>query len=141
MQSGMPFTVSNSRDTANTSSSGTYRPNLAHAPSADCGRAHLTGCIDPSAFVEIPTTVFAYGNAGRNLLAGPHLFTTDLSLFKNFRIYERARLELRFEAFKFTNSPEFSNPSVTTLGTATFGNITSTSIENRDIQLGAKLAG
>ena len=138
MQSGMPFNVTDSKDTANTSSGGSYRPNLVHAASADCGRAHLTGCIDPSAFVEIPTTIFAYGNAGRNLLRGPHLFTTDLSLFKNFRIYERVRLEFRFEAFNFTNSPQFSNPAAT-FGTASFGNITATSIENRDIQLGAKL--
>ena len=138
MQSGMPFNVTDSTDTANTSSGGSYRPNLAHAASADCGRSHLTGCIDPSAFAEIPTTIFAYGNAGRNLLHGPHLFTTDLSLFKNFRIYERLRLEFRFEAFNFTNSPQFSNP-VAIFGTASFGNITSTSIENRDIQLGAKL--
>jgi hypothetical protein len=136
MQSGFPFNVTYGTDTANTSSGGSNRPNLVHSPSADCGRAHLTGCIDATAFMA--PTLYNYGNAGRNLLTGPHLFTTDLSLFKNFQIRERARFELRFEAFNVTNSPEFNNPSAV-FGTTTFGNVTSTSIDNREIQLGARL--
>jgi hypothetical protein len=138
LQTGFPFNVSTSADTANTSAGGTYRPNLVGTPSSNCGRGHLTGCIDPSAFAAFPAGTYGYGSAGRNLLRGPSLFTTDLSLFKNFKIRERARFEFRFEAFNVTNSPEFSNPSATIL-TGTFGNITSTSIDNRDIQLGAKL--
>ena len=138
MQSGFPFNVTVGTDTANTSGGGSYRPNLVHAPSADCGRSTLSGCIDATAFALVPTGVYAYGTAGRNLITGPHLFTTDLSLFKNFRIAERVRFELRLEAFNVTNSPEFSNPSAT-FGTATFGTITSTSIENRDVQIGARL--
>jgi len=94
------------------------------------------GCINAAAFVA--PTLYMYGNAGRNLLVGPHLFTTDLSLFKNFSIRERARFELRFEAFNVTNSPEFNNPSAT-FGTSSFGNITGTSIDNREIQLGGRL--
>jgi Carboxypeptidase regulatory-like domain len=136
LQTGMPFNVTYGTDTANTSSSGSNRPNLVAAPSADCGDGHLVGCINPAAFA-IPA-LYNYGNAGRNLLAGPHLFTTDLSLFKNFQIHERARFELRFEAFNVTNSPEFSNPNAS-FNTGAFGTITSTSIDNREIQLGAKL--
>ena len=136
MQTGFPFNVSNPTDSANTSAGGTYRPNLVHTPSANCGDGHLTNCIDASAFALPP--LYSYGNAGRNLLYGPHLFTTDLSLFKNFQIREHARFELRLEAFNVTNSPEFSNPSAT-FNTAAFGTIGSTSIDNRDIQIGAKL--
>jgi hypothetical protein len=136
LQSGFPFNVTYGTDTANTSSGGPNRPNLVGTPSAHCGDGHLTGCIDASAF-GIPG-LYTYGNAGRNLLTGPHLFTTDLSLFKNFRIAESARFELRFEAFNVTNSPEFSNPGAS-FGTSSFGNITGTSIDNRDLQLGAKL--
>ena len=138
LQSGFPINVSVSNDTANTSARGTYRPNLIHAASANCGSGHLTGCIDATAFAAVPAGTFAYGNAGRNLVTGPHLFTTDLSLFKNFRIRERARFEFRIEAFNVTNSPEFNNPG-STFGTATFGNITGTAIQNRDVQLGARL--
>jgi hypothetical protein len=138
MQSGFPVNVTVGTDTANTSAGGSYRPNLIGPPSANCGRSTLSGCINPAAFALVPTGVYAYGTAGRNLITGPHLFTTDLSLFKNFNIVERLRFELRLEAFNVTNSPEFSNPSAT-FGTATFGTITSTSIENRDVQIGARL--
>jgi hypothetical protein len=138
LQSGVPINVTYGTDTANTSSGGSNRPNLVHAPTANCGDGHLTGCIDATAFAAVPSGVYAYGNAGRNLIFGPHLFTTDLSLFKNFRIFERARFELRLEAFNATNSPEFSNPSAT-FGTAAFGSITSTLIDNRDVQLGGRI--
>jgi len=136
LQSGRPFNVSISTDTANTSARGTYRPDLVHAPSSNCGDGHLTNCIDATAFAM--PALYTYGNAGRNLMHGPHLFDTDLSLFKNFPIRERLRLQFRFEAFNMLNSPQFANPNAT-FGTSSFGTVTATSIENRDIQLGAKL--
>lgn len=136
LQSGIPINVTYGTDTANTSSGGSNRPNVVGTPSANCGDGHLTGCINAAAFA-VPS-LYTYGNAGRNLITGPHLFTTDLSVFKNFQITEGVRFEFRFEAFNVTNSPEFSNPS-STFGTASFGNITSTTIDNRDLQLGAKL--
>lgn len=136
LQSGRPFNVSVSTDTANTSARGTYRPDLVHAPSSNCGDGHLTNCIDATAFAM--PALYTYGNAGRNLMHGPHLFDTDLSLFKNFPIRERVRLQFRFEAFNLLNSPQFANPNAT-FGTSSFGTVTATSIENRDIQLGAKL--
>jgi hypothetical protein len=82
---------------------------------------------------------YTYGNAGRNLLHGPHLFTSDLSVFKNFSLTERARLQFRAEFFNFTNSPQFSNPNGV-WSTSAFGSISSTSVENRDIQFGLKLS-
>src|SRR5581483_221520 len=136
MQSGFPFNVTYGTDTANTQSGGSNRPNLVSTPTDNCGDGHLVGCINAAAFVA--PTLYMYGNAGRNLLVGQHPLTTDLSLFKNFSIRERARFELRFEAFNVTNSPEFNNPSAT-FGTSSFGNITGTSIDNREIQLGGRL--
>ena len=50
LQTGIPFNVATGTDTANTASSGTYRPNLVGAASETCGRGHLVGCIDPTAF-------------------------------------------------------------------------------------------
>ncbi len=137
LQSGIPFNVSIGTDRANTSSGGTQRPDLVGKPSSNCGDGHLTNCIDASAFA-LPA-LYTYGNAGRNLLHGPHLFTSDVSLFKNFPVKERIKLQFRAEFFNFTNSPEFSNPGGT-FGTGSFGTISSTSVENRDIQFGLKLA-
>jgi hypothetical protein len=38
-------------------------------------------------------------------IKGPAFFNSDLSLFKNFAITERQKLQLRFEAFNFLNHP------------------------------------
>ena len=142
LQTGIPFNVSTGTDTANTASSGTYRPDLVHAPSANCGRGHLVGCIDATAFTvqdlyPITPGNYAYGNAGRNLLHGPGAETVNFSLFKNIPIHERLRFQFRFETFALFNHTNFGNPAAT-LGTSSFGNITSAT-GNRNIQLGAKL--
>jgi hypothetical protein len=141
LQTGIPFNVSTGTDTANTAASGTYRPDLVHAATSNCGRGHLIGCIDPTAFTiadlnpAVPN--FAYGNAGRNLLHGPGSETVNLSVFKNFPIKERLQFQFRFETFALFNHTNFNNPSAT-INTSSFGNITGAS-GNRNIQIGAKL--
>jgi hypothetical protein len=142
LQTGIPFNVTTGTDTANTASSGTYRPDLVHAASDDCGRGHLIGCIDATAFTvadlyPITPTNYAYGNAGRNLLHGPGAETVNFSVFKNFPLRERLKLQIRLETFALFNHTNFSNPSAT-INTSSFGNITSAT-GNRNIQLGAKL--
>jgi len=142
LQGGTPFNLSMNTDAANTSSQGPQRPNLLKTPVYNCGAEHLTACIDKSAFAvpgNIAQGVFAYGNAGRNILRGPHLFNTDMSLFKTFAIKERVRFTFRAEAFNVWNNPEFSNPNAN-IEAATFGNITATSVSSRVIQLGGKLS-
>ena len=87
MQSGTPFSLSMNTDAANTSSQGSQRPDLLKTPVYNCGAGHLLGCIDKSAFAvpgNIAQGIFAYGNSGRNILRGPHMFDTDMSLFKTF---------------------------------------------------------
>jgi len=92
VKTGMPFNVSTGTDTANTAVSGTYRPNLVHAPTSNCGRGHLTGC---------------------NLLFGPGSQTANVSVFKNFSIKERLRFQFRFETFALFNRTNFGNPDAT----------------------------
>ena len=96
----------------------------------------MSGCISTAAFAVPPQ--YTYGTAGRNLFHGPHLFDTDLSIAKNFPISERIRFGFRAEAFNLWNSPQFTNPGAV-FGTASFGSITSTSIDNRQIQVAARL--
>ena len=48
-----------------------------------------------------------------------------LSLFKKVKIKERFNIELRAEAFNFTNTPQFANPS-SSITSPTFGDVTST---------------
>jgi len=90
----------------------------------------------------------AFGNVGRNYLSGPAYFDLDAALAKSVRFTERFNLDLRLEAFGATNTPQFyfnntnGTPSGgtaagTTLGSSSFGDITSAS-GGRVLQLGVK---
>ena len=137
LQSGYPFNVVVPGDPANSGASvGNQRPNLLKTATSNCGHGHLSNCIDGSAFA-LPTA-FTYGNAGRNILRGPGFTNIDFSLFKDFGITERVRLQIRGEAFNLSNTPGFGNPNAT-FGTAAFGSITGTANNNRQIQFGAKI--
>jgi hypothetical protein len=146
IQTGLPFNVSTGTDTANTASSGTYRPDLIGTPSDGCGRGDLVGCINAAAYTvsdlyPINPTHYAYGNEGRNLLHGPGLENVNFSLFKNFPLKERLGLQFRFETFGLFNHSNFGNPSAT-FGTSSFGNITSLSAMapgSRVVQFALKL--
>jgi hypothetical protein len=108
------------------------------------------GWFNPAAFTDPisvrntrgnPITLF--GNAARRVARGPSSKNLDFSLFKNFRIRERANVQFRAEAFNLTNSPTFFLPSASnaalTLGTANFGKLSSSSATGRQVQFGLKL--
>ena len=81
-----------------------------------------------------------YGNAGRDSLRGPDFWNLDFSVFRNFIIAERLRLQFRSEFFNIFNHTNFANPS-STLGNPNFGVITSTATGSgpRTIQFALKL--
>lgn len=68
-----------------------------------------TPYFDPFAFQRVTTARF--GNAGFNSLRGPGWFNSDLGLFRQFSVNERVNLQFRAEAFNWTNTPKFNNPS------------------------------
>jgi hypothetical protein len=83
--------------------------------------------FDPSAFTGVATGTVAFGNTGRDIIRGPGFFDLDASLFRDFRLTERFKLQIRAECFSLTNTPHFANPGTTwTSGSTTFGVITST---------------
>jgi len=80
-----------------------------------------------------------FGNTGKNILVGPGFFNTDLSLRKNIRLLaERISLQLRIEAFNAFNTVNFNNPGGT-VGTSSFGKITSEAGTFRILQFSMKL--
>jgi hypothetical protein len=131
-------------DSANTGSSN-GRPNLVQSPTSNCGSGHLTNCINVGAFAT--PAQYTYGSAGRNILFGPGFSNLDFSLFKNFSIQEKAKVQFRAEAFNLLNTPAFSNPNATLSDPvngvyqqdSNFGSITSTAHNNRQIQFALKL--
>jgi len=72
-----------------------------------------------------------FGNVGRNTERGPIFNSMNLSVFKNIRIAERFRLQLRGEAFNFLNHP---NPGV---GTGQGGSVPVTNLTQAGVPGGA----
>jgi hypothetical protein len=62
----------------------------------------------------------------------------DLSLFKTFRIKERLAMQLRAEAFNFTNTPWFGGPNLG-VNSPAFGVVTGSQVnDQRNVQLAVK---
>jgi hypothetical protein len=82
--------------------------------------------INPAAFA-LPAPG-SFGTCRPRAWHGPGLQNWDLSLFKQFELSERFRLQFRTEFFNAFNHPNFSNPSNFYIGPGTpgFGVVTST---------------
>jgi len=76
---------------------------------------------------------YTYGNSGGDILRADRFKNLDFSLFKQFQVSERGRIEFRAEAFNLTNSPTF-NPPGTNIDTSSGGVVTSTLSAPRNIQ-------
>lgn len=115
LQTGTPINVAISYQSANMSSGiGTERPNFVHAPHQSCTTKNYingTSCLDATAY-SLPVG-FSFGNASRNAIHGPGFNYDNLSIFKNFPIYERVTFQFRAEAFNVTNHPSIANPGTT----------------------------
>ena len=145
LMSGMPVTVTASGTSLNTPGE-TQTANQV-AP-VQILKGINTGNLwfSTSSFAQ-PTGV-VFGNTGRNIFSGPGLFAINASLFKNFRVGERANIELRGESFNLTNTPAFGQPQGS-LTSSTFGYVTSTvgsgtgvngTGGGRSIQMGLKVS-
>jgi hypothetical protein len=156
---GLPFSPALSGDALGLNSSVPYDFPM---------RLALPGCGDPvnpgnpinyiklSCFAA-PNPVTLLGDAGRNIIVGPGLVNTDLSLVRNFQVQagpENWKLQFRAEAFNIINRTNFSPPNST--GAQLFGlsgkgaaavlnpilsagSLTSTSTTSRQIQVALKV--
>ena len=97
----------------------------------------------PPVTTQIGQTDLSPLGGSRTQVIGPPYRKMDFSVFKNFAVTERYRLEFRAESFNLTNTPAFANPSQTNfLDTNNFGRITSTRNnpnDARQIQFALKL--
>jgi len=134
VQTGFPLTVTEGAnlDIRYMSS----RPDVVCDPND--GPKTVAQWFDTSCFVRrtLAETGVRPGNEGRDIVRGPGLNRTDLSLFKNLVLHRSHTLQLRVEAFNLFNQVRFGQPSGT-IGTATFGQILSAD-DGRIIQLGVK---
>jgi len=134
LQSGVPLQVTQSGGTL---WNGTQRPNLNGDPSTSGPvQGRLNAYFNPAAFSQPAPDVF--GTAPRYLgYRGPGIRTMDAALLKSWRVKEGQTMQFRLEAQNATNTPIFSDPNGT-FGSTSFGQITSTRIGPRNVQLGFK---
>ncbi|HXL23388.1 MAG TPA: carboxypeptidase regulatory-like domain-containing protein [Candidatus Dormibacteraeota bacterium] len=89
-----------------------------------------------------PAVATGFGNSGVGILDGPGQNNWDIALLKKFKLgwpREGAGLEFRTEFFNTFNHSQFGDPD-TTLGSPTFGQITTTIVSPRVLQFALKLS-
>jgi len=80
---------------------------------------------------------YAYGNAGGNILREDNFKSADFSVFKQFQVAERSRLQFRFECFNLANTPSFNAPNAN-VDNMSGGRVTSTAGSPRQMQVALK---
>ena len=150
LTSGLLVTVSQNRDSQNTGPSSFQPPHVVAGKSVQSAweERNLNQWFDTTAFVRskcdgcagegIFMGPLGYGNAGTSLFDGPSSKTWDFACFKEFRPKEGHRVQFRYEAFNFLNTPQFSAPS-RALGAADFGRINETAINDREMATRAEI--
>jgi hypothetical protein len=107
-QTGLPITLTAGTGVAN--SDGQNRPDVAPGVSMIPANQGPSQWFNPAAFQT--AVAGTYGNAGKNILEGPHQLNLDFSVFKNFRLGERRMLQFRSEFFNIVNHPNFQGNSI-----------------------------
>jgi hypothetical protein len=97
----------------------------------------LNTWVDKAAYKSAAPGFF--GNVSRGSFTGPGFTNLDASLHKSFLMpySEKHQLSIRFEAFNALNHPNWSNPTLN-FSSSTFGRITGTANNMRQLQLAAK---
>ena len=112
-RTGFPFTVSQ----GNILNSGNTPVRPDRIASGSIANQTINQWFDPNAFQIVSCANSAtpqtchYGNSARAILDGPGFHNGDVSLFKNFQLVERLRLQFRAEFFNVTNTPQFNVPN------------------------------
>jgi hypothetical protein len=98
----------------------------------------LSRYFDPSVFSQ--PTAFTFGNLSRRVadIRAPGVRNWDLSLFKDFLITERLKLQFRGEFLNALNTVRFSEPN-TSVTSGQIGVISNQANSPRQIQFGLKL--
>ena len=114
LASGFPFTIGQGAGDLSLPN-GQVRPDQISNPELSEPNRKLW--YNPAAFQRVTCQIASrpdlchLGSTGNNTLRGPGERRVDFSMFKNFVITERVKLQFRWEAFNATNTPWFGNPN------------------------------
>ncbi|MCU1250540.1 MAG: hypothetical protein JWQ49_3569 [Edaphobacter sp.] len=134
MRSGVRFDVTSTVSTLNNGQGN--RPD--RVGTGKLSHPTIARWFDTTAFVN-HLQEGTYGNSGINPLHGDDQIQLDSSLAKTFPLYESTRLEFRVDAFNTFNHPDFGLPDAI-VGDAAEGQVTSTSVDNRRLQVSLRLS-
>jgi hypothetical protein len=99
----------------------------------------LNPYFDTTAFLRLPDDYRITPEPERyGWFRGPSTLSHKVTLFKTFRLTEKARLDVRAEVSSPFNTPQFDNPQTDMSSPTTFGTITSAG-GSRTVLLGAKV--
>ncbi len=133
---GYPFTPLYSGDPSNTGTS-SYADAVPGC-NPKLSNPTPTKWFNTSCFVAPPgPPIYRRGDAGRNILRGDYYGDFDTALYKNFRLTEGSRLEMRFEGFNTFNQHSFGFPNAT-VNSPGYGIVTTAS-PGRILQGAAKI--
>jgi hypothetical protein len=132
-QSGQPQTVVLTFDNPNVGEGAKF-PDLVRNPNH--GPRTVDKWFDTDAFAA--PAQYAFGNEYVGAVTGPGITNIDFSLAKNTAITERVNLQFRAEAFNLANHTILGDPD-TTFGVPSFGSISSTRLDNREMQFSLRL--
>jgi hypothetical protein len=141
LQDGNPFSVACSSTSIQNGAGLGCRPDAvpgadSNLPSDQQDPAHF---FNTAAFVDRTAggAALRWGTAGRDVTVGPGIIDIDFSVAKNFKFTELQYMEFRAEFFNIPNHPIFAAPG-STVGTGTYGVISLTQVDSRQLQFGLK---
>jgi hypothetical protein len=117
----------------------TYNPRNENLVNATQGGTTLLGnyFFNPNVFT--PEVRGVLGDAGRNFFHGPGINNFDFGLFKDTKVTESTKIELRLEVFNLFNHAQFIDNAVgNDINAAAFFGRATAAFDPRIIQLGAK---
>ena len=123
-QSGRPFSIFSGRDNSLSGINRDYADLTGQSVELDTGRPRnelLAEYFNTAAFAT--NALGTFGNAPRNLLRGPELFSLDMAVMKIIAVRESVRFQLRGEFFNAFNRPNFGNPRTNQRQSSRFGRI------------------
>lgn len=133
--SGRPFTVTASNSALD--QRGDQQTADLIAPLKRVGVGPDEPFYDPESFANV--TEQRYGNTGRNQFYGPGYWSTNMSVFRTFRMPNRMRMQVKVEGFNVDNQPRWNQPN-NSVTSGSFMRITGVSgLATRYVRFGARL--
>jgi hypothetical protein len=122
--SGLPFNITTGADNSRTGIN-LDRPNVVPGQQVILNSPHLKAGIpflNKAAFA--PNAIGTFGNVRHFGYPGPNYVDVDMSVSRDFHLYEDLVMKLRVDAFNVLNHPNLNAPSSLTLSSTNFGQIT-----------------